>query len=81
MYDCMMVLRSTTAAQRAGRLLATVGVPTVTTRPPASVTGGSCSHAVKFDHRFLPTVQATLAQYGIPASGTYCISGGKYSKL
>ncbi|MBS7314966.1 MAG: DUF3343 domain-containing protein [Clostridiaceae bacterium] len=77
----MIVLRSATSAQRAGKTLAANGIPTVIVRPPASVTGGSCSHAVKFDCRFLTPVQEALTKYGISNHGVYRLDKGAFQKI
>ncbi len=77
----MIVFRSATSAQRAGKTLASTGIPTVVVRPPASVTGGSCSHAVKFDCRFLYSVQETFTKYGISYHGVYRLSKGEFKKI
>lgn len=62
-------------------MLASAGIPTVVVRPPASVTGGSCSHAVKFDCRFLHAVQDTFEKYGISHHGVYRLEKGEFQKI
>ena len=64
-YDGMIVFPSATAARRAERALAGVGIPAVLTRPPASATGGSCAHGLKLDRRGIPRARETLGSLGI----------------
>ena len=77
----MIVLPSSSAAQRALRLLAGNGIPGVTTRPPASLAGSSCAHGIKFDCRFLPQVQGILAQNQIAGRGIYHLRGGSTTQI
>lgn len=81
MYDCMIVLPSSSSAQRALRLLAGNGIPGVTTRPPASIAGSSCAHGIKFDRRFLPQVQGILEESHITRRGVYTLREGKTNQF
>jgi len=71
LYDCMIVLRSTSAAQRAVRGLSENGIPAIPVRPPAALTGSPCAHGIKFDRRFLPTVQSLLSHWQLDPRGVY----------
>lgn len=76
MYDCMIVLRSASAAQRAVRGLSENGIPAIPVRPPVDLTGSPCAHGIKFDHRFLPTVQALLDRWQLEPRGVYDLKKG-----
>lgn len=77
----MIVFSSATSARRAEQTLASAGIPTTVVRPPASVTGGSCSHAVKLDCRRLSAAERTLTARGVSHRGVYRTENGKTVKI
>ena len=77
----MIVFPSATAARRAERSLASAGIPGTVVRPPASVTGGSCSHGLRLDCRALERAEDALTALGISRRGLWQSDGrGNWTK-
>jgi hypothetical protein len=73
---CLILYLSSTSAQAAAVQLRAWRIPCEVTKPPASLTGGSCSYALNFPGRYLNRVRALLDTAG----GLYCSSGGGWHR-
>ncbi len=77
----LMIFRSVTYAQRAGRVLEKQGITTYMLRSQAILGGGSCSYALKVAPRELERSLEILHQCEIPVNGVYVLDQwGHYQK-
>lgn len=78
----LMIFRSVTYAQRAGRVLEKQGITTYMLRSQAILGGGSCSYALKVAPRQLEHSLEILRQCQIPVNGVYVLDKwGHYQKV
>ena len=64
MNTCLILYLSSTAAQEAAAILRAHRIPAETAKPPAGLTGGSCSYALTFPSRYLPAVRRLISTGG-----------------
>ena len=77
----LMIFRSVTYAQRAGRVLEKQGITTYMLRSQAILGGGSCSYALKVAPRQLEHSLEILRQCQILVNGVYVLDKwGHYQK-
>jgi len=81
MYDCIIMCKSLTFAQRAERLFESRGCLSSITRAPAKLTGNSCGYGVKINRNCLNKAQALITQYQLPMGKAYAIENGEYREL
>lgn len=74
---CLVLYPSSTSALYAASILKKRGIRCEVIKPPASLTGGSCSYALSFDSRELQRIRATVDTDG----GVYCRKQGFWSRV
>ena len=72
----LILYLSSTSAQAAAVQLRAWHIPCEVAKPPASLTGGSCSYALSFPARYLQRVRTLLDTAG----GLYCSSGNGWRR-
>ena len=77
----LILCRSVTQAQRAGRLLAAAGITYRIFRSPAGLTERGCSYSVKVSSANGPRALSLITGGGIRPVKTVIFSGGEYTEV
>ena len=69
--SCLIVFRSLTQAQTAAAAFSRGGIGAALTRPPVSLSQGSCAYGLKIREEYLPAAVQILKKNGLAVIGVW----------